>query len=213
MPVLTSLLDTSSPTYASNREAQLAVLDQLDEQLAKAVAGGGEHYTRRHRERGKLPVRERLELLLDPDSPFLELSALAAWGTGFAVGASMLTGIGVVSGVECMVIGHDPTVRGGAMNPYSLRKTLRALEIARHQPAAGGQPGRVRRGRPAQPGRPVRAGRADLPRAHRAVRAGHPDRRPGVRQLHAGGAYVPGMCDHAVLVDRRAKVFLAGRRW
>ena len=210
MPVLTSLLDTSSPTYASNREAQLAVLDQLDEQLAKAVAGGGEHYTRRHRERGKLPVRERLELLLDPDSPFLELSALAAWGTGFTVGASMLTGIGVVSGVECMVIGHDPTVRGGAMNPYSLRKTLRALEIARTNrlPVVN----------------LVESGGADLPsQADLFV--------PGGRIFHeltglsalaiptvalvfgnstAGGAYVPGMCDHAVLVDRRAKVFLGG---
>ena len=64
------------------------MLDQLDEQLALAVAGGGERYPQRHRDRGKLPVRERLELLLDPDSPFLELSALAAWGTEFTVGAS-----------------------------------------------------------------------------------------------------------------------------
>ena len=70
-------------------------------------------------------------MLLDQDSPFLELSTLAAWGTGFTVGASVVTGIGVVSGVECVIIAHDPTVRCGAMNPYSLRKTLRALEIAR----------------------------------------------------------------------------------
>ena len=140
----------------------------------------------RHRDRGKLPVRERLELLLDPDSPFLELSPLAAWGTGFTVGANIVTGIGVVSGVECVVIGHEPTSRGGAMNPYSLRKTLRALEIARAEPPAGDQPGGVRRRRPADPGRAVRPGRADLPRAHRAVRAGHPDGRAGVRQLHRG---------------------------
>src|SRR5207237_650657 len=73
----------------------------------------------------------RIELLVDPDSPFLELSALAAWGTGFTVGATIVTGIGVISGVECMIIAHDPTVRGGSVNPYSLRKTLRALDIAR----------------------------------------------------------------------------------
>ncbi len=96
-----------------------------------ARAGGGPRYAERHRSRGRLLVRERIELLLDRDAPFLELSSLAAWGTGFTVGASVVTGIGVVSGVECIIIAHDPTVRGGAMNPYSLRKTLRALEIAR----------------------------------------------------------------------------------
>src|ERR1700712_1623273 len=131
MAVLNSLLDTASETYVSNRKAQLENIAALDEQLELVVAGGGERYMARHRDRGKLPVRERLALLLDPDSPFLELSALAAWGTDFTVGASVLTGIGVVSDVECLIIGHDPTVRGGAMNPYSLRKTLRALEIAR----------------------------------------------------------------------------------
>ena len=123
---------------------------------------------------------------VDPDSPFLELSTLAAWGTGFTVGASVVTGIGVVSGVECVIIAHDPTVRGGAINPYSLRKSLRAAEIARRQPAAGDQPGRVGRRGPADPGRPVRPGRPDLPRPHRAVRAGHPDGRAGVRQLDRG---------------------------
>ena len=130
MAVLTSLFDPSSETALSHRKHQLEVIAQLDEQLERAVAGGGERYMQRHRERGKLPVRERLALLLDPDSPFLELAPLAAWGTDFTVGASVLTGIGVVSGVECVVIGHDPTVRGGAMNPYSLRKTLRALELS-----------------------------------------------------------------------------------
>ncbi len=210
MPVLKSLLDTSSETYATNRDAQLAVLDQLDEQLAKAVAGGGERYAQRHRERGKLPVRERLELLLDPDSPFLELSALAAWGTEFTVGASVLTGIGVVSGVECVVIGHDPTVRGGAMNPFSLKKTLRALEIARTNrlPVIN----------------LVESGGADLPtQADLFVPAGRIFHEltelsslaiPTVALVFgnstAGGAYVPGMCDYAVLVDRRAKVFLGG---
>src|SRR5947199_9658050 len=96
-----------------------------------AIAVGAKRSQQRHRDRGKRLASERIELLVDPDSPFLELSALAAGGTGFTVGATIVTGIGVISGVECMIIAHDPTVRGGSMNPYSLRKTLRALEIAR----------------------------------------------------------------------------------
>ncbi len=210
MTVLKSLLDVSAESYATNRKAQLEALERLAEQLELAIGGGGERYVRRHRDRGKLPVRERLELLLDPDSPFLELSALAAWGTDFTVGASVLTGIGVVSDVECVVIGHDPTVRGGAMNPYSLRKTLRALEIARvnRLPVIN----------------LVESGGADLPtQADLFVPAGRIFHEltelssMGVPTLAivfgnstAGGAYVPGMCDYAVLVDRQAKVFLGG---
>ena len=210
MAVLTSLLDPSSETYVSNRKHQLEVVAALDEQLDLVVAGGGERYMQRHRDRGKLPARERLALLLDPDSPFLELSPLAAWGTDFTVGASILTGIGVISGVECVVIGHDPTVRGGAMNPYSLRKTLRALEIARlnRLPVIN----------------LVESGGADLPtQVDLFVPAGRIFHEltelssmaiPTVALVFgnstAGGAYVPGMCDYAVLVDRGAKVFLGG---
>jgi acetyl-CoA carboxylase carboxyltransferase component len=208
--VLTSRLDVAGDAYASNRAAQLGLLARLDAQLEQVIAGGGERNVARHRERGKLPVRERVELLLDPDSPFLELSALAAWGTEFTVGASVLTGIGVVSGVECVVIGHDPTVRGGTMNPYSLRKTLRALEIARvnRLPVVN----------------LVESGGADLPtQADLFVPAGRifheltelsslgiPTVAIVFGNSTAGGAYMPGMCDHAVLVDRRAKVFLGG---
>jgi len=210
VPVLTSHVDLLDETYRANRQAQLALLEKLNEQLELAIAGGGERYQQRHRERGRLLARERIELLLDPDSPFLELSSLAAWGTGFTVGASMVTGVGVVSGVECVIIAHDPTVRGGAANPYSLRKGLRALEIARvnRLPVIN----------------LVESGGADLPtQADLFV--------PGGRTFHeltelsangvptvalvfgnstAGGAYVPGMCDYAVLVDRQAKVFLGG---
>ena len=131
MPVLISHADVRDETYQANRQAQLALIDQLNAQLELAIAGGGERSQQRHRDRGRLLARERIELLLDPDSPFLELSSLAAWGTEFTVGASMVTGVGVVSGVECVIVAHDPTVRGGAANPYSLRKGLRALEIAR----------------------------------------------------------------------------------
>jgi acetyl-CoA carboxylase carboxyltransferase component len=208
--VLRSALDTGGEQYRTNRAAQLAVLEQLDEQLELARAGGGPRYAERHRARGRLLARERLELLLDRDSAFLELSPLAAWGTEFTVGASLVTGIGVVSGVECVVIAHDPTVRGGAMNPWSLKKSLRALEIARRNrlPVIN----------------LVESGGADLPtQSELFVPAGKifhdltelsamgvPTIALVFGNSTAGGAYVPGMCDHSVLVDQQAKVFLGG---
>src|SRR4051794_15878259 len=126
-----SALDTGSAQFAENREATLAALEALDAEHAKALAGGGEKAVARHRKRGKLLPRERIELLIDADSPFLELSPLAAWGSDFAVGASVVTGVGVVEDVECLLIANDPTVRGGASNPWTLKKTLRAMQIAR----------------------------------------------------------------------------------
>src|SRR3954467_6812329 len=208
--VLRSALDTGSEQYRANRAAQLALLDQLEEQLDAARAGGGPRYAQRHPARGRLLARERLELLLDRDSAFLELSPLAAWGTEFAVGASVITGIGVVAGVECVVIAHDPTVRGGAMNPWSLKKILRALEIARRNrlPVIN----------------LVESGGADLPtQSELFVPAGKifhdltelsamgvPTIALVFGNSTAGGAYVPGMCDYSVLVDQQAKVFLGG---
>ncbi len=208
--VLHSSLDTGSPEYQANRDAQLVLLDELAGELDQARAGGGPRYQQRHHDRGRLLARERIELLLDRDGPFLELSALAAWGTEFTVGASLITGIGVVSGVECVLIAHDPTVRGGAMNPYSLRKSLRALEIARRNrlPVIN----------------LVESGGADLPtQSDLFVPAGkifHDLTELSARGVPtialvfgnstAGGAYVPGMCDYSVLVDRQAKVFLGG---
>ncbi|HTU74833.1 MAG TPA: carboxyl transferase domain-containing protein [Trebonia sp.] len=210
MPVLTSSLDLADEVYQDNRRVQLAAIEALNEQLAIVRAGGGPRYAKRHHDRGRLLLRERLELLVDQDSPFLEFSALAAWGTEFTVGASVLTGIGVVSGVECVIIGHDPTVRGGSMNPYSLKKSLRALDIARENrlPVIN----------------LVESGGADLQTqsdlfvdAGRIFRnltelsaAGIPTIALVFGNSTAGGAYVPGMCDYAVLVDGQAKVFLGG---
>jgi acyl-CoA carboxylase subunit beta len=209
-PTLTSNLDVNSEAYRANRESQLAVLVALEGELELVKAGGGPTYAERHHRRGRLLVRERLELLLDRDSPFLELSSLAAWGTDFTVGASVLTGVGVVSGVECVVIAHDPTVRGGAMNPYTLRKILRALEIARQNrlPVIN----------------LVESGGADLPtQSDLFVSAGKifhdltelssmgiPTVALVFGNSTAGGAYVPGMCDYSVLVQNQAKVFLGG---
>ena len=207
---LESSVDTAGEMFLRNREAQLAAVRALDEQLDLARAGGGAKYAERHHQRGRLLVRERVELLLDRDAPFLELSPLAAWGTQFTVGASILTGVGVVSGVECVLIAHDPTVRGGAMNPYTLRKTLRALEIARTNrlPVIN----------------LVESGGADLPtQSDLFVGAGKifhdltelsamgvPTIALVFGNSTAGGAYVPGMCDYSVLVDGHAKVFLGG---
>ena len=210
MPVLSTEVDTTSTTYAANLEVQSAAVAALGEQLELVAAGGGPRYVQRHHDRGRLLARERIELLVDRDAPFMELSALAAWGTEFNVGAAIVTGVGVVSGTECMIIAHDPTVRGGTMNPYTLRKNLRALEIAR-----------VNR-------LPViylvESGGADLPtQADLFVPAGRIFHEltelsamgiPSIALVFgnstAGGAYVPGMCDYAVLVDKQAKVFLGG---
>src|SRR4051795_5153697 len=115
---------------SANREAMLEKLADLDAEHAKAVAGGGPKYVDRHHARGKLMPRERIELLVDEGSAFLELSPLAGWGSDFPVGASVVTGIGVIEGVECVITANDPTVRGGSSNPWTLRKTLRAADIA-----------------------------------------------------------------------------------
>src|SRR5487761_2713769 len=208
--VLRSTVDTTSEAYLANRKGQLAAVGALNEQLARRQPGGGPKYAQRHRDRGRLLARERIELLIDRDSPLLELSALAAWGTEFVVGASIVTCVGVVSGVECVLIAHDPTVRGGAMNPYTLRKNLRALEIARRNrlPVIN----------------LVESGGADLPTqsdlvvpAGRIFRAltelsamGIPTIALVFGNSTAGGAYVPGMCDYSVLVVGQAKVFLGG---
>jgi len=131
VPVLADALDRRSETAARNREAVLTHLAEIEEQLDLARAGGGQKYVERHHGRGKLLARERIELLVDRDSPFLELSPLAAWGTAFPVGASVVTGIGVIEGVECMLIANDPTVRGGATNPVTAKKVGRAMDVAR----------------------------------------------------------------------------------
>jgi acetyl-CoA carboxylase carboxyltransferase component len=188
----------------------LGSLVALDEALAAALAGGGERYAARHKARGKLLPRERIELLLDRDAPFLELCPVAAWGTDYPTGASTVGGIGTVEGVECMVIASDPTVRGGAVNPYALRKSQRLGQIA------------------AENGLPlvnlVESGGADLPSqaeifipggaVFRDLTRASAARRPTIAVVFgnatAGGAYLPGMSDYTIFVRDQAKVFLAG---
>jgi acetyl-CoA carboxylase carboxyltransferase component len=208
--VLESRLDRGSERFRANREAMLEQLAELDRQLALARAGGGEKYVERHRARGKLLPRERLATLVDAGTDFFELSPLAGWGTEYEVGASVVTGIGTVEGVECLLIANDPTVRGGATNPYTLRKTMRALAIARANrlPLFN----------------LVESGGADLPRQAeiflpggaifrdltRLSAAGIPTLALVYGNSTAGGAYIPAMCNHVVMVKERAKVFLGG---
>jgi acetyl-CoA carboxylase carboxyltransferase component len=208
--VLKSRIDREAEIFQLNRKGMLERLAALEEQQALAREGGGPVYTDRHRARGRLLARERVELLLDRDAPFLELSTVAAWGTEYTVGASVVTGIGVVSGVECVIIAHDPTVRGGSSNPYTWKKVLRALTIARENRLptinlveSGG--GDLRR----QVELFVPAGRLfhDLTALSAA---GIPTIALVFGNSTAGGAYVPGMCDYAVMVKDQAKVFLGG---
>jgi acyl-CoA carboxylase subunit beta len=210
MQTLVSRVDARSEQFAGNRAGMLERIALLEEQQALANSGGGTRYVERHRARGKLLARERVELLLDLDAPFLELSTVAAWGTEYHVGASLVTGIGVVSGVECVLIAHDPTVRGGASNPYTWRKALRALEIARENrlpvinlvESGGGD-------LTSQADLFIPAGRLfhDLTELSAM---GIPTIALVFGSSTAGGAYVPGMCDYAVMVKEGAKVFLGG---
>ncbi|AEW97289.1 MULTISPECIES: acyl-CoA carboxylase subunit beta [Streptomycetaceae] len=197
-------------TAAENRAAVLAKLAEIEAEHAKALAGGGPKYTERHHGRGKLLARERVELLVDPDSPFLELSPLAGWGSEYPVGASLVTGIGVIEGTECLITANDPTVRGGASNPWTLRKALRADEIAlaNRLPVVN----------------LVESGGADLTGQKeifipggalfrdltRLSAAGIPTVAVVFGNSTAGGAYVPGMSDHVIMVKERSKVFLGG---
>jgi acetyl-CoA carboxylase carboxyltransferase component len=207
---LASIVDASSDDYAANRDSMLAKLAELEAEHAKAIAGGGEKYVERHRKRGKLLARERIELLIDPDSPFLELSPLAAYGSDYKVGASVVTGIGVVEGVECMIMASDPTVRGGSSNPWTVKKTFRAMDIAMENrlPLINlGESGGA--DLPSQKEIFIPGGRLfrDLTRLSAA---GIPTIALVFGNATAGGAYVPGMSDHVVMVKEQAKVFLGG---
>ncbi|WP_156656049.1 acyl-CoA carboxylase subunit beta [Mycobacterium sp. 852002-51971_SCH5477799-a] len=208
--MLQSTLDAEAAAFTDAAAAAMTKLEEIDGELANALAGGGTKYVERHHNRGKLTARERIELLVDQDSPFLELSPLAAWGSAFKVGASTVTGIGVVEGVECMIVANDPTVKGGTSNPWTLKKILRANQIAfeNRLPVIS----------------LVESGGADLPTQKeifipggrmfrdltRLSAAGIPTVALVFGNSTAGGAYVPGMSDHVVMIKERSKVFLAG---
>jgi acetyl-CoA carboxylase carboxyltransferase component len=218
MAQLRSSLVSTTPEFAANRDAMAALVHELHERtrrLTERGAGGDERSIARHRERGKLPVRERIDLLVDPGSAFLELSALAANGLydDEAPGAGIVTGIGRVEGIECVIVANDATVKGGSYFPLTVKKHLRAQEIAleNHLPClylvdSGGAY------LPMQdevfPDRD-HFGRIFYNQAQLSAR-GVPQIALVMGSCTAGGAYVPAMSDETVIVRGTGTIFLGG---
>src|SRR5581483_3320953 len=132
MRVLETHVSSADSTFQANRDRMQQLVSELRERRAAVRQGGGPKYLQRHREQGKLPVRERIDRLLDPGSPFLELSPLAAWNMydNEAPGAGLVTGIGRVSGREVLIVANDATVKGGTYMPMTVKKHVRAQQIA-----------------------------------------------------------------------------------
>jgi 3-methylcrotonyl-CoA carboxylase beta subunit len=207
-----SQIDLRSNSYRQNYDHNRRLIDELEARQAKVRAGGSPRAVQKHLDAGKLLPRERVERLLDPGSPFLELSALAAWGmyNDETPGAGIITGIGVVSGVECMIIANEATVKGGTSYPITVTKSLRAQEIALtnrlpciYLVESGGA------NLPHQAELFVEGGRGFCNQARMSA-LGIPQIALVFGSSTAGGAYIPGLCDYAILVRDQATVFLGG---
>jgi 3-methylcrotonyl-CoA carboxylase beta subunit len=224
MSVLTAKLNPRSEEFKANAAAMRVLVDDLNARLARIAEGGGEAARAKHLGRGKLLPRERVERLLDPDTPFLEIAPMAAFGMypekdgqggtqDAAPCAGMIAGIGRVAGVECVIVCNDATVKGGTYYPVTVKKHLRAQEIARenHLPCIY----------------LVDSGGANLPNQDEVF----PDREhfgrifynqatmsgQGIPQIAvvmgsctAGGAYVPAMSDETIIVKNQGTIFLGG---
>ncbi|NKC16076.1 MAG: acyl-CoA carboxylase subunit beta [Gammaproteobacteria bacterium] len=222
MPALNTRLDTRSGQFRENRDDMLAKLAYLDELYAQAAAGGGAAATARLISRGKMPLRERIAWALDQDSPFLEISPLAAWRSNFAVGSGFVAGIGVVEGVECVILGHDPSVRAGAFNAFNAKKLMRALEISRVNripyvqfvESAGADLRGESDGDPEADMRRALGHFAESGRLFYEISELSKMRIPTVSVVFgastAGGAYQPGMSDYNIFVRDQAMVSLGG---
>ncbi|MFN0025890.1 MAG: acyl-CoA carboxylase subunit beta [Acidimicrobiales bacterium] len=217
---LPTSLDTRSEQFTRNRADMMEMLAVIDELQQQAAAGGGPRAHERLRSRGKLPVRERISLVLDQDSPFLELSTLAAWGSDYAVGSGMVLGIGVIAGTECVLLANDPSVLGGAMTAFAVKKLMRALEIARHNRMPYVQfvesAGADLRGDP-DPERSMRTNTTHFGESGRMfyeITELSKLRIPSVSVVFgsstAGGAYQPGTSDYNIFIRDQTKVFLGG---
>ena len=215
MPVLTSQVNPQSDAYKQNQQGMQNVVDDLQKTIATILKGGGEKYVARHKAKGKLLARERIDALLDADSPFLEIGQLAAhnvYGEDVPC-AGVVAGIGLIHGSECMVVANDATVKGGSYYPLTVKKHLRAQAIAEqnHLPCIY----------------LVDSGGANLPRQDEVF----PDRdhfgriffnqarmsSMNIPQIAvvmgsctAGGAYVPAMADESIIVKEQGTIFLAG---
>jgi acetyl-CoA carboxylase carboxyltransferase component len=213
--VLATQVERDADVFAARRVRMEALVAELHERTAQVARGGGEKALERHRSRGKLTARERIDRLVDPGAAFLELSALAAWDLydGDAPGAGIVTGIGVVEGRECVIVANDATVKGGTYFPLTVKKHLRAQEIAEQNRL------------------PciylVDSGGAFLPlqaevfpdRDHfgrifynqaRMSALGIPQIASVMGSCTAGGAYVPAMSDETVIVKGTGTIFIGG---
>src|SRR5438128_799699 len=215
VPALTSTINTAEPQFTRNHTRMRALVEQLQDALAAVRAGGSKEMTERHRSRAKLTARERVDHLMDPGTAFLELSPLAAWEMyeGDAPAAGIVTGIGRVCGREVVIITNDATVKGGAYYPMTVKKHLRAQEVAEQNrlPCVY----------------LVDSGGAFLPlqadvfpdREHfgrifynqaRMSAKGIPQIAAVMGSCTAGGAYVPAMSDETVIVEGTGTIFLGG---
>src|SRR2546425_5504132 len=215
MGTIETRIDRNSPEFQENTHYFQQLLDQLNERILQVQQGGGEDAIARHRKRNKLLARERIQVLCDPDTPFLELSPLAAWDMydNEAPSAGIITGIGLVEGQECIIVANDATVKGGTYYPLTVKKHLRLQEIAEqnHLPCvylvdSGGA------------FLPLQAdvfpdrehfGRIFFNQANLSAR--------GIAQVAvvmgsctAGGAYVPAMSDETVIVKGTGTIFIGG---
>src|SRR6266702_5010296 len=215
MAMIESRIDRNSAEFQENRRYFQQLLDQLNDRIQTVQQGGGKDAIAKHHKRNKLLARERIGLLCDPDTPFLELSPLAAWDMyhNEAPSAGIVTGIGLVEGQECMIVANDATVKGGTYYPLTVKKHLRAQEIAQqnHLPCLY----------------LVDSGGANLPNQDDVF----PDREhfgrifynqatmsaEGIPQIAvvmgsctAGGAYVPAMSDETIIVRNQGTIFLGG---
>ena len=222
MPILESSVDTQSAMFQENKADMLDMLSSIDALLAEAAEGGGKEARARLNAKQKLPIRERISHALDRDSPFLEISPLAAWRSPFTVGSGFVVGIGIIEGVECVILGHDPSVRAGAFNQFNSKKLMRGLEIAR-----------VNRMPYVQfvesAGADLRGAGSDDPEAATQREGWHfaesgrlfyeiselsKLRIPTISVVFgastAGGAYQPGMSDYNIFIKNQSRVFLGG---
>ena len=223
MAVLESNLDTRSDTYKQNRSEMLEKLSQLDDLYEEAAQGGGEEAMERLRSRNKMAIRDRIGWVLDRDSPFLEISPLAAWRSAYEVGSGFVVGIGVIEGVECVILGHDPSVRAGAFNQFNSKKLMRGLEIAREnrlpyvqfvESAGADLRGQGGGGDPEAAIRREGGHFAESGRLFYEITELSKMRIPTISVVFgastAGGAYQPGMSDYNIFVKNQAMVSLGG---
>ncbi|CAM9787769.1 unnamed protein product [Hapterophycus canaliculatus] len=219
-PTLSGALDVPAKTAQESRLAMTELCDELQSKLKIVQAGGGDFASKRHKSRGKLLARERIEALVDPGTPFLELAPLAGFEAsttgvddGQIIAGGVVAGIGRVEGLECMIVANDATVKGGTYYPITVKKHLRAQEVALenglpciYMVDSGGA--YLPKQADVFPDK-EHFGRIFFNQANMSA-AGIPQVAVVMGVCTAGGAYVPAMCDEAVIVNGTGTVFLAG---